>query len=169
MKTLEGLTQNARELRAVDRALELHQRDEGALLPVLHAIVDQIGYVPTTSHEKLAKALGLSRADVLGVVSFYHDFRSQPLAAHHLKICRAEACQASGGRKLEEDAQSSLGVAFGATSSTHDVTLEAIYCLGNCALAPAVMFDDRLRGKVTVPQLRAWMDEHRRNSGGTRA
>lgn len=121
----------------------------GALLPALHAIQDELGYVPDVAIDRLARAFDLSRAEVQGTISFYHDFRQSPPGRHVVKLCRAEACQAMGGRALAEHVKATLGCDFTQTSA-RSVTLEAVYCLGNCACAPAVLIDGALHGRVTT-------------------
>lgn len=115
----------------------------GALLPLLHAIQHSMGFVSDDAVAEIAAALNLSRAEVHGVVSFYHDFRRKPAGAHVVKLCRAEACQARGGRAIEAMATERLGVAMGATRPDGQVTLEPIYCLGLCATGPNALVDGR--------------------------
>ncbi|MFN0096035.1 MAG: formate dehydrogenase subunit gamma [Dehalococcoidia bacterium] len=121
----------------------------GATLPILHALQETFGYVHDDAISLIAEALNLSRAEVVGVVHFYHDFRHEPPARHVLKVCRAEACQAMGCEALTRHLEAALETAIGGTSPDGAVTLEAVYCLGNCALSPAVMLDGRLIGRVT--------------------
>jgi formate dehydrogenase subunit gamma len=132
----------------VERALAAHAGRDGALLVILHAIQDALGYVPDTAVPRLAHALNLSRAEVHGTLSFYHDFRSAPPGRHVLKVCRAEACQSMGSEALEERVKTKLACDYTETSKG-SVTLEAFYCLGNCACAPSVMIDGTLHGRVT--------------------
>jgi formate dehydrogenase subunit gamma len=120
----------------------------GALLPVLHAIQQQYGYIPDDSIAVIAQALNLSRAEVQGVISFYHDFKTAPTGDHTVHICRAEACQAMGARDLEKHAKNSLGVDYGETTEDGKITLEAAYCLGNCACSPSVRIDNRVYARV---------------------
>lgn len=122
---------------------------DGALLPILHAIQDEFGYVDEAAVPVLADELNLSRAEVHGVISFYHDFRKDPPGEHVVKICRAEACQSVGGRDCEAHARQRLNTDFHATSADGRYTLEAVYCLGNCAVAPSAMIDGKLHGRVT--------------------
>jgi formate dehydrogenase subunit gamma len=121
---------------------------EGALLPILHAVQDKLGYIPSSSVPILSRRLNLSRAEIHGVISFYHDFRTEPGGAHTVQICRAEACQAMGSRQLEAHAKLALGVGFGSTTEDGRVTLEPVYCLGNCACAPSIRIDDRVHARV---------------------
>jgi len=121
----------------------------GALLPILHDVQSTLGYVPKDAVPLIANALNLSRAEVHGVVSFYHFYRTEKPGRHVLQLCRAEACQASGGVHLEAHARRTLGVDFHGTTADGAVTLEPVYCLGNCALGPSVMIDEQLQGRVT--------------------
>jgi formate dehydrogenase subunit gamma len=122
----------------------------GALLPVLHAVQDSVGYVPDDAVPLIAHELNLSRAEVHGVVSFYHHFRNAAPGRHVVRICRAEACQALGARALEAHAKKALGVDFHETTSDGAITLEAVYCLGNCGCGPSVLVDpDELHARVT--------------------
>jgi formate dehydrogenase subunit gamma len=143
----------------VDQALERHTETPGALLPIFHAIQDQLGYVPPESLERIARALNLSRAEVHGVLSFYHDFRTSQPGRHVVRICRAEACQSMGAEALAEHAESRLGVAFKKTRSDGAVTLESVYCLGNCACAPSMLVDGRLYGRVAKERFDAILQE----------
>ena len=120
----------------------------GATLPILHAIQDTFGYVDDQAIPLIADALNISRAEVVGVIHFYHDFRQQPPGRHVLRLCRAEACQSMGCDGLADRVRHQLGVDFGETTADGAVTLEAVYCLGNCALSPAAMLDGRLIGRV---------------------
>jgi formate dehydrogenase subunit gamma len=121
----------------------------GALLPILHAIQDKLGFVPPDAVPLIAQELNLSRAEVHGVVTFYHYFRTRRPGRHVLHLCRAEACQSVGAVELEAHAKRSLGIDFHGTTSDGAVTLEPVYCLGNCALGPSVMIDQQLKGRVT--------------------
>lgn len=118
------------------------------LVQILQAIVMRHGWVSEEAVRQLADELNLSRADVHGVVSYYHDFRTEPPGRHIVKICQAEACQAMGSRALTRHAETSLGTDMHSTRA--DVTLEPVYCLGNCACAPAVMIDGKTHGRVTA-------------------
>ena len=121
----------------------------GALLPVLHAVQDHLGYVPESALPLIAEVLNLSVAEVHGVVTFYHWFRRSPRGSKIVRICRAEACQAMGANALVAAAESRLGVTLHETRADGAVTLDPVYCLGNCGCAPAVMVDDRVYGRVT--------------------
>jgi len=127
----------------------------GGLLPLLHAIQAAIGYVPTASVAEIAAALNLSRAEVHGVISFYHDFRSEPAGRHVLQICRAEACQAMGSRALEAHAKNTLGIDYGDTTADGAISLQPVYCLGNCACSPSVRIDDDVHARVDTDRLDA--------------
>jgi formate dehydrogenase subunit gamma len=137
------------EQAAVQRACAEGKDEPGALIPILHAVQDAIGFVPPDAVELIAKALNLSRAEVHGVVTFYHYFRTQRGGRHVVHLCRAEACQSLGAAALERHAKRSLGVDFHGTSADGAVTLEPVYCLGNCALGPALMIDEELKGRVS--------------------
>ena len=126
---------------AIARFLAGDADARGALLPLLHALQDEFGYIDDALVPHVAEALNLSRADVHGVVTFYHDFRRRPAGRHVVKLCRAESCQARGGRAIEQAAVERLGVAMGATSADGRVTLEPVYCLGLCATGPNAMVD----------------------------
>jgi len=126
---------------------------EGPLLPVLHAVQAEFGRVPQEALPVLARELNISRAEVHGVVSFYHDFREMPAGRHVLKLCRAEACQAMGGTSLAQSAMTLLGVDWHGTTANGAVTLEPVYCLGLCACAPAAMLDGRVIGRVDASRL----------------
>ena len=127
--------------------------EAGALLPILHSIQDELGYVPETAVPIVADVLNLSRAEVHGVVTFYHFFRQQPPGKHTLYVCRAEACQSMGSRKLEEYIRQKLAVDFHETTADGRFTLEPVYCLGNCACSPAVMVDETVYGRVTPERI----------------
>jgi formate dehydrogenase subunit gamma len=139
-----------------------HCQQEGAALPILHALQEAFGHVPEAAVTMVAQALNLSRAEVHGVVTFYHDFRREPPGRHVLKLCRAEACQAAGGDALAARARARLGVAIGETSPDRWVTLEPVYCLGLCATAPAAMLDGRVVGRLDAARLDALLAEARR-------
>lgn len=134
----------------VEAAVSSHQGKIGALLPVLHSIQDKLGHVPQESVPMIARALSLSRAEIHGVMSFYHDFRGEPAGEHIVHLCRAEACQAMGARNLEQHVRDRLGVDFGGTTPDGLFTLEPVYCLGNCACAPSMRIDDDVYARVTA-------------------
>jgi formate dehydrogenase subunit gamma len=136
-----------------------HRGLEGPLLPVLHAIQQAFGCIPEGAVPLVAEALNLSRAEVHGVVTFYHDFKTEPQGRHVLKLCRAEACQAAGGDALCDHAQSRLGVAFGNTTADGRVTLEPVYCLGLCSVSPSAMLDGRIVARLDEKKLDALLAE----------
>lgn len=144
----------ARILAAVER----HRHRDGPLIEVLHEVQADFGCIPSGAVPVIARALNLSRAEVHGVVSFYHHFRTKAPGRHVLQICRAESCQAAGGRAVESHAQKRLGVGFGQTTPDGRLTLEAVYCLGLCACSPAAMLDDEVHGRVTPERLDALID-----------
>ncbi|XAZ23189.1 formate dehydrogenase subunit gamma [Sinorhizobium sp. B11] len=121
---------------------------EGPLLPIVHEIQEQFGYVPQEALPVISEELNLSRAEVHGVVTFYHDYRDHPAGRHVLKLCRAEACQSMGGDALAERIKTLLGIDFHQTTLDGSVTLEPVYCLGLCACAPAAMLDGEVHGRV---------------------
>lgn len=143
---------------AVTTAARFDNRPD-ALIEILHALQDEIGYVPEAVVQPLASALNLSRAEVHGVISFYHDFHREPPGRHIVRVCRAEACQSVGCEALARHAESTLGVAFGQTRADGKATLEPVYCLGNCALGPSVMIDGELHGRVDPSRFDALMRE----------
>jgi formate dehydrogenase subunit gamma len=132
---------------------------EGPLLPILHAVQAEYGHVPQAALPIIALGLNLSRAEVHGVMSFYHDFREEPAGRHVVKLCRAEACQAMGANGLADHARSRLGVDWGGTTAGGAVTLEAVYCLGLCACAPAAIVDGRVVGRVDADRFDALVAE----------
>jgi formate dehydrogenase subunit gamma len=144
----------ARILAAVER----NRHRDGPLIEVLHEVQGEFGCIPSGAVPVIARALNLSRAEVHGVVTFYHHFRSKRPGRHVLQICRAESCQAAGGRALERHAQKRLGVGFGETTPDGRVTLEAVYCLGLCACSPAAMLDNEVHGRVTPDRLDVLID-----------
>lgn len=130
-----------------------HAQQAGGLLPLLHAIQDRLACVPSSAVPLIAQALNLSRAEVHGVISYYHHFRTQAPGAHVVQICRAEACQACGSEALFEKAQALLGCDAHETSANGQVTLESVYCLGLCASSPAVQINERLHARMDTPKL----------------
>ncbi|MFO1109139.1 MAG: formate dehydrogenase subunit gamma [Bradyrhizobium sp.] len=139
-----------------------HKSLEGATLVILHALQEAFGHVPEPAIPMIAEALSLSRAEVHGVFTFYHDFRGEPAGLHVLKICRAEACQAAGGDALAAHAEAKLGIALGYTTADERVTLEPIYCLGLCATAPSAMLDGRVVGRLDKARLDVLLAEAQR-------
>ena len=156
--------QSAYEAWNADLAADIitpHVGSDGALLPILHDLQAAFGCVPEPAVPIIAAALNLSRAEVHGVVTFYHDFRREPAGRHVLKLCRAEACQAAGGDALAARAEAKLGLALGSTSADGRVTFEPIYCRGLCAVAPSAMLDGRVVGRLDDRRLDALLAETR--------
>jgi len=131
----------------ISEILEAHAGLEGPLLPILHAVQEAFGHVPQAAVPQIAKALNLSKAEVHGVVTFYHDFREAPAGRHVLKLCRAEACQAMGADRVAGAVKAALGIDWHETTPDGRVTLEPVFCLGLCACGPAAMVDGRLVGR----------------------
>jgi formate dehydrogenase subunit gamma len=147
-----------------DRAAEViapYLGQPGALLPILHALQHVFGHVPDAATPIVAEALNLSRADVHGVLTFYHDFRREPPGRRVLKLCQAEACQARGSRRTTAQAEARLGVPLGETTEDGAVTLEAIYCLGLCASGPAALLDGRPVARLDERRVDALVAEAR--------
>ena len=150
-----------------DRALALIRELEhlpGAMLPILHALQEEFGYVDKAAVPLIADALNLSHAEVHGVISFYHDFRHSPAGNHVLKMCRAEACQSMGCDKTIRHVEKRLGVHLGETTEDGSFTVDAVYCLGNCALSPAVMLDGKLYGRVSPEVAEFLIDNAQRHA-----
>ncbi|WP_337185147.1 formate dehydrogenase subunit gamma [Phenylobacterium sp.] len=139
-----------------DRAREIavaHVGLEGPLLPVLHALQAEFGHVPPAATPIVAEALNLTRAEVHGVITFYHDFRETPAGRRQVKICRAEACQATGGEAVAAALLANLETDWGDTTPDGGITVEAVYCLGLCAVAPAALVDGEPVGRLTASRL----------------
>ncbi|HSR02655.1 MAG TPA: formate dehydrogenase subunit gamma [Methylophilaceae bacterium] len=150
---------SANTLEKVQAHIEAHRGVEGALLPLMHAIQDDIGYIPEEIYPQISKALALSVAEVHGFVTFYHHFRTHPVGKHVLQVCRAESCQAMGAEKLEADIKKQLGVDYHETTVDGQVTLLPVYCLGNCACSPAVMMDEDVHGRVDAQMVAELVSE----------
>lgn len=133
--------------------IEQYRSQAGACLPILHALQEEFGHVPVEAVPLVANALNLTRAEVHGVVSFYHDFRRAPAGRHVLKLCRAEACQAVGAEALAEQVKARFGTDFHGTSADGKLTLDPVFCLGNCACGPSAMLDDRILGRVDLKKI----------------
>jgi formate dehydrogenase subunit gamma len=142
--------------------ISAHTHHEGPTIVILHAIQEAFGYIPEPVIPMIADALNLSRAEVHGVFTFYHDFRHEPAGKHVLKLCRAEACQAAGGDALAAHAENKLGIAIGNTTADGRVTLEPIYCLGLCATAPSAMLDGRVVGRLDIKRINDLVAEAQR-------
>ena len=140
-------------LDKINAHIVAHKTMPGGLLPLLHAIQDDIGWVPEESYLPISKGLALSVAEVHGVVTFYHHFRTHKVGKHILHVCRAESCQAMGAVQLEADIKAHLGIDFHQTTPDGAITLEPIYCLGNCACSPAVMLDDEVYGRMSANKI----------------
>jgi formate dehydrogenase subunit gamma len=126
---------------------------EGPLLPILHGIQEEFGYVPQEVLPIIAEALNISRAEVHGVVSFYHDYRSHPAGRHVLKLCQAEACQSMGSDRIAAQVKQALGIDFHETTKDGAVTLEPVYCLGLCACSPSAMLDGEVIGRLDAAKI----------------
>lgn len=149
---MSNTPQLADRVRAV---VDVHRGDRGALLPILHGLQAEFGYISPEMVPIIANELNLSRADVHGVVSFYADFRSEPAGRTVIRLCRAEACQSVGAERLVAHAQQVFGVKLGQTTPDGTVTLEQVFCLGNCALGPAAQINGTLHGKLDESRLDA--------------
>jgi formate dehydrogenase subunit gamma len=150
------------EAFSVDRATQvvaLHEDKRGPLIVMLHALQETFGYVDSEVVPVLAETLNISRAEVHGVITFYKDFRATPPGRSVIKVCRAESCQSMGAEALVEHAERRLGVPLGETTADGRFTLEQVFCLGNCALAPAIMKDSRLIGRVDEARFDALVTE----------
>lgn len=131
----------------------------GALLPILHRVQDELGYIPAEAVPLIADALNQTRAEIHGVISFYHHFRSEAPGDHVVQVCRAEACQAMGARALESHIKQRLGVDYHQTSADGQVTLEPVYCLGNCSCGPSLRVGDQVLGRVSPARFDALLDK----------
>ena len=141
-----GISQS--EQQSISDLVGQYKALPGALLPLLHAIQSELGYVSDSAVPIIAKGLNLSRAEVHGVISFYHDFKTSPVGRHTVQICRAEACQSMGSRQLETHAKQTLGIDYGETTADGAITLEPVYCLGNCACSPSMRINDDIFARV---------------------
>jgi formate dehydrogenase subunit gamma len=131
----------------------------GALLPILHTLQEEFGYIDREAEPIIAEILNISRAEVHGVVTFYHDFRDKPAGRHVLKLCRAESCQARGGEDLAARAEARLGVSFGNTTADGRISLEPVYCLGLCSVSPSAMLDGKVIARLDEKKLDALLAE----------
>ena len=139
---------------SIQALIESHKSMQGALLPLLHAVQETIGFIPAASVAAIAKGLNLSRAEVHGVITYYHYFRTEPAGKHVVQVCRAEACQACGAEDLMALAEKTLGCKSHETTASGAVTLEPVYCLGLCASSPAIQVDDILHARVSAEKLK---------------
>ncbi len=144
---------DARMMPRLQEIISQFQQVDGGLLPLLHEIQSAFGYIPREAEPEIAKALNLTRADVHGVISFYHDYRRAPAGRHVLKLCRAEACQSMGSEAQAKALLDHLGLNWGETSADGRITIEAVYCLGLCATAPSALFDDQPIGRTNADRL----------------
>jgi formate dehydrogenase subunit gamma len=151
----------SQELTKISAHIAVHKNMPGALLPLLHAIQDDIGWVSEECYLPISKALALSVAEVHGVVTFYHHFHRHPVGRHVLQVCRAESCQAMGSEKLEAHIKKTLGIDYHETTKDGAITLAPVYCLGNCACSPAVMMDDEVIGRVDAEKVAELISEAR--------
>jgi formate dehydrogenase subunit gamma len=149
MALVPQLTREPWSEELVEAVVAAHRDLRGALMPILRGLQVRCGYVDPRSIPLLAEALNLSQAEVYGVVTFYRDFRSDPPGARVVKVCRAEACQSVGADALAAHARSSLGIEFGETTPDGSVSLDQVFCLGNCPLGPALLIDEQVHGRVT--------------------
>ena len=141
-------TQNTFDMAAVESIISQRKATPGALLPILHEIQEEFGHVPQAAVPVIADELNLSRAEVHGVVTFYHDFRARPAGRHVLKLCQAEACQSMGSDAVAAKIKQLLGIGFHETTRDGSVTLEPVYCLGLCACSPSAMLDGEVIGRL---------------------
>lgn len=143
----------------VQQEIDAFKHQPGAMLPILHAIQDRFGYISEAVVPIIAESMNQTRAEVHGIISFYHHFRSHPAGTHVIHVCRAEACQSMGGRNLEAHVKQRLGVDFHQTSKDQEFTVEPVYCLGNCACAPSIRIGDEIVGRVTPEKFDRLVDQ----------
>jgi formate dehydrogenase subunit gamma len=155
------MTQTEWDRNAVTEVIEQKKSMPGALLPILHGIQDRIGFIPEETVPQIAKALNLSRAEVHGVISFYHYFRTTPPGQRTIHLCRAESCQAMNSEVLEAHIKARLGIGYHETTADGAFSLEPVYCLGNCACSPSMMIDHEVYGRVTPQSFDAIIEELR--------
>ncbi len=146
-------------LRLIEATVQMLRDKRGALLPILHTIQRELGYIPEETIPIVAQALNLTRAEVHGVVTFYHDFRTKKTGRRVVRICLAESCQALGSAGITDAAKEHLGIDFEETTEDKAWTLRKAYCLGNCALSPSVMIDAEVHGRVTPESFRAILEK----------
>jgi formate dehydrogenase subunit gamma len=155
------------DTQLIDSIIQRHRSRPGATLPLLHDIQAQYGYIPKQSIPLIAEGLNLSRAEVFGVISFYADFRTEPPGRHIVQVCRGEACQAQGGQQLERHACRSLGIEFHETTADQAISLEPVFCLGNCGCSPSVRVGDQILGRVDCDSFDELMAELRQPGNRT--
>lgn len=149
------------DVSAVHRIIHAKKSMPGAMLPILHDIQDMVGFIPSDAVPIIADALNVSRAEVHGVITYYHHFRQHPTGRTVVQICRAEACQSRGANALVDHAKRALGCDFHQTTADGEVTLEPVYCLGQCAVGPNLMIGDALHARVTPERFNALMNAKR--------
>jgi len=150
---------NATPADVIVSAIQKYAEEPGGLLPLLHDIQAGIGFIPKNAVADIARGMGLSRAEVHGVISFYHDFHDHPRGRTTISVCRAEACQAMGSRQLEAHVKNRLGIDFGGTTEDGLYSLEPVYCLGNCACSPSIRIGDDVFARVDADRFDEIMDE----------
>jgi formate dehydrogenase subunit gamma len=161
-ETMTSVSRPPFDANKARQIVDVYRGGRGPMLPILHALQEAFGYIDREVEPLIAEMLNVTRAEVHGVVTFYHDFRDRPAGKHVLRLCRAEACQAAGGETLAARAEAALGVAAGETTSDGKVTLEAVYCLGLCAVAPSAMLDGRVVGRLDEIRIDKLIAETRR-------
>ena len=155
------MSQSDWDKNAVTLVIDSLKDKPGAMLPILHGIQDTLGYIPKGSVPIIASALNVSRAEVHGVITFYHYFRESPPGKHTIHVCRAESCQAMNGAELETHAKAKLGIDYHETTQDGNFSLEPVYCLGNCGCSPAVSIDGEVYGRVSPERFDEILDEVR--------
>ncbi|MGB5290122.1 MAG: formate dehydrogenase subunit gamma [Lysobacterales bacterium] len=149
---------NEATVAVVAKVIQKFSDVAGGLLPLLHEIQAKIGFIPKDCVPQIARGMGLSRAEVHGVISFYHDFHDQPRGEKTIHLCRAEACQAMGSRNLERHVKKRLGIDYGDTTPDGRFSLEPVYCLGNCACSPSIRIDDDVHARVDAARFDELLD-----------
>jgi formate dehydrogenase subunit gamma len=149
---------------AIQHVLDTHRSRPGPLLEVLHGVQAALGFIPSAAVPMIAADLNLSRAEVHGVVTFYHYFRGSPAGQHQVRVCRAESCQAAGGDALVDHARRRLGIELHQTTPDGRFSLDAVYCLGNCACSPAIMIGEELHGRVSPERFDALIADCKQQS-----
>lgn len=147
------------DAQRAQEVIDAHLALEGPLLPILHAFIEEFGFVDDSAVPLIAAALNVSRAEVHGVLTFYHDFRREPAGKHVLKICRAEACQARGSESVARHCLADLGVDWHGTTQDGAITVEPVYCLGLCANGPSALFDEEPIAALTADKLVSVIEE----------
>ena len=146
---------------SINKHVKAFLNKPGALLPLMHAIQDDLGFVPEDSYPIISKAYNLSVAEIHGFVTFYHHFRTHPSGKNILQLCRAESCQAMGSENIESYCKEKLGIDYHQTTEDDAITLEPVYCLGNCACSPAIMINDKVVGRVTTDKIDSIIEAHK--------